>query len=234
MTSGHEIRGALRDSLPLLVALVPFGMVYGAFAIDAGLTIPQTLGFSAFVYAGASQLLALQLIALGTPLWGIALSVFALNIRHVLYSASIGRRMLRFGGAAKPFAFFLLVDPLFAAAEARTVRGALTKSYYFTYGLVLYTSWFLSSLLGALFGGLIEDPVALGLDMVLPIYFLAQTMAFRGRGNFLPVLLISAGVSVAVYLTLGSPWHVTIGGGAGILYAMLKAPTGSVRRGGAR
>lgn len=220
-----ELRSAVRDAAPLLVALGPFGAVYGAFAIEAGLSTIQTLGFSAFVYAGASQLLGLQLISLGTPLWAIVLSIFALNIRHVLYSASIGRKFERFSGAQKAAAFFFLVDPLFAAAETRAARQPLSRSYYFVYAAILYVGWLASSLLGAMFGGLIEDPVAFGLDMVLPVYFLAQTMAFRNRANFLPVVLTSLSVSALIYLTLGSPWHVTCGGAAGILLAAARSPS---------
>ena len=222
MTATNELRHAARDAAPLLIALVPFGAIFGAFAIDAGLTVAQALGFSAFVYAGASQLLALELIGLGAPLWSILLAVVALNFRHVLYSASIGRHLDRFGGREKSAAFFLLVDPLFAAAEARVAKSPLTKRYYFLYGLVLYSGWVGSTALGALFGGLVGDQRALGLDLVLPVYFLAQTMAFRQRGGFFMVAAIAALVSMIVYVTLGSPWHVTLGGAAGIAFAALR------------
>ena len=223
MRPTSDLSAALRDSLPLLVALVPFGAVYGAFAVSSGLSVTQTLGFSLIVYAGASQFLALQLIGVGSPLWAVLVAVFAINARHILYSASVGRHLQRFSGPAKAAAFFLLVDPSFAAAEARAARGSLGKTYYFTFALALYLGWALASLVGAVFGGLIDDPRRYGLDFAIPVYFLAQTMAFRARDGFWIVAGASALVAILAAATLGPPWHVTLGGLAGVAVAALRA-----------
>ncbi len=219
-----EVADGLRAVLPILVAIVPFGVVFGALAVDAGLTAAEAMGFSASIYAGASQLVILQLVALGTPLWSILVAVVALNFRHVLYSASIGRHLQRFGTWEKAFAFYLLVDPTFAASEERATHRVLTKRFYFSYGIALYVVWLLATYAGIVFGKLIGDQRAIGLDVLLPIYFLALTLGFRKREGFLTVFAASAVASVAVYLTLGSPWHVTLGGLAGILAAALRTP----------
>ncbi|WP_209740641.1 AzlC family ABC transporter permease [Aureimonas populi] len=206
---------------------MPFGALFGTLAVDSGLTVAQTVGFSATVYAGASQFVALQLLALSSPIWSILIAVVALNFRHVLYSASIGRHLGHFSRGEKAAAFFVLVDPLFAAAEERVGHRRLTRSYYFTFGLMLYVGWSVSTLLGAIFGGLIEDQRAFGFDLILPVYFIAQTMAFRQRAGFLPVAGVAAIVSILVYVTIGSPWHVTLGGLAGIAVAALRRPAGN-------
>lgn len=221
--SPSEGRSAIRAIVPLIPALVPFGMLFGTYAEEAGLTLLQAMGMTGTIYAGASQLVALQLFGAGAPLWSILLAVFALNFRHILYSASIGRYLQRFSAGEKLAAFFLLVDPVFGASEMRVRQRALTKTFYFTYALVIYATWFASSWLGFVFGSLIDDPRAYGLDFVLPVWFLALVMGFRGRGRFWAVASISALVAIGVYLTLGSPWHVTIGGLSGILYAALAA-----------
>lgn len=234
MTRSSDISTAASQCLPLLVALVPFGAVYGAFAVANGLTVWQTLGFSLTVYAGASQFLALQMIGAGSPVWAILVAVVALNARHILYSASVGRHLVRFGGTAKALAFFLLVDPSFAAAEARAAEGPVSRTYYFTFAVLLYVGWALASLVGALFGGLIEDPARFGLDFAIPVYFLAQTMAFRHRPNFLLVAGVSGLVALVAAATLGSPWHVTLGGIAGVLAAALRTPTAAALTGEAR
>ena len=223
-TTRSEIRAALRELLPVLLAVVPFGMVYGTIATAEGLSFAQSMGFSATVYAGASQLAALQLIGLGAPVWSVLLAVVALNFRHVLYSASVGRHLHRFSGLQKAMAFFFLVDPVFGAAEARASVQPLTKTFYFAYGCVLYVGWLASSALGAVFGSLIDDPSRYGLDFILPVYFLTLLMTFRARSGFYPVALTSAAASIVVYLTLGPPWHVTLGGLAGIAVAALMPP----------
>lgn len=219
-----EVLAALRALAPILLAVLPFGMVYGAVAIGSGISLAAAMGLTASVYAGASQLAALQLLGVGAPLWSVLLTVAALNFRHVLYSAAIARHLKRFSGLEKALAFFFLVDPMFGAAESRSERQPLTRTFYFTYALALYCGWVLSSLVGALFGALIEDPKVYGLDFILPVYFLALLMTFRARDQFYPVALAAAVVSIVVYLTVGAPWHVTAGGLAGIAVAALRKP----------
>lgn len=219
-----EMRAALRQVAPVLLAVAPFGMVYGTIAVGSGLSLAETMGLTTAVFAGASQLAALQMIGLGAPVWAVLLTVVALNFRHVLYSASVGRHLGAFSPAQKAAAFFLLVDPLFGAAEARAERGHVSRTYYFTYGAALYANWILASLVGALFGALIEEPETFGLDFILPVYFLALVMTFRSRRRFWPVAGISAVVSVVTLLLLGPPWHVTLGALVGIGYAALATP----------
>ncbi|MEX6504798.1 AzlC family ABC transporter permease [Jiella sp. M17.18] len=210
----------------MLLAIMPFGIVYGAIAVGSGLTILQAMGFSVSVFAGASQLAAIQILGAGGPVWSALLTIVALNFRHVLYSASMGRHLGRFSAVEKAAAFYVLVDPVFGAAEVRASERPLTKSFYFTYGAIIYTGWQIASLIGAVFGSLIEDPKAFGLDFVLPVYFLALVMTFRKRGQFYPVALTSLLVSMLVYLTLGPPWHVSIGGLAGIAVGAMVGGSG--------
>lgn len=222
--AGSEVGDALRQVVPVIVALLPFGIVFGALARDASLGVAEALGLSGAIYAGASQLVILQLVAAGTPLWSILLAVVAVNFRHVLYSASLGRRLQRFDTVQKALAFYLLVDPVFAAGEARARERVLTKRYYFVFAVLIYTSWLLATLAGFLFGALIGDQRAFGLDLILPLYFLTLTLQFRRRDGFLPVFGAAAGASILVYLTLGSPWHVTLGGLVGIATAAILPP----------
>lgn len=222
MLDTRELRAALRDVAPVLVPMLPFGALYGTLAMDGGFTAAEAIGMSAFVYAGASQLVALQLLAVESPLWAVVLSMFILNFRHVLYSASIGRHLGAFSPVQKTIGFFFLVDPSYAAAETRALRGRLTKTYYFGYALALYVVWQLSTAIGVVFGGLIEDPRVFALDFVLPVYFLAQTMAFQKRNGFFPVAGASFAASALVYMTLGAPWHVTLGGLAGLIVAAIR------------
>ena len=72
------------DTLPLVVAAAPFGVLYGALAIDNGLSLWSVLGMSLLVYAGASQFIAVTLLASATALPVICLTVFIVNLRHML------------------------------------------------------------------------------------------------------------------------------------------------------
>ena len=119
----------LRDIAPVMLATVPFGMVFGALATKEGLSLEEGLLMSGLVYAGASQFVALEFWADPLPFWTILLSVLAVNLRHVLYSAALGRKMGHWPPGARYAGFALLVDPTFAIAELKGGRRPISSSW---------------------------------------------------------------------------------------------------------
>jgi 4-azaleucine resistance transporter AzlC len=219
-TFAGEVREGLRTVLPMAVGAAPFGLVFGAASIANGYTLFDTLLSSATIFGGASQFVFMEVNGFGVPSWSVVLAVFAVNFRHVLYSASIGRRLEGYSFLQKALAFFLLTDLQYAVSEMRAAQGrTVSPAYYFTIGGALYVLWMVTTLVGGLFGRLIEDPRSLGLDFLLPVYFLAVLMGFRSRNGFLPIALSSAIVSVLAFRLLGPPWHFALGGLAGVLLA---------------
>jgi predicted branched-subunit amino acid permease len=157
--------------------------------------------------------------------WLIVLSIFAVNFRHVLYSASIGRRIAHWPVIQQALGYFVLTDPQFAVAERKAEAGETVGfAWYMGLGLPVYVFWGIESALGAVFGKLIPDTHALGIDFLLPIYFLGLVMGFRKRPLWLPVVIASAAASIIAYKTVGSPWHVSIGAVAGVLLAVILPP----------
>ena len=218
-----DILDGVKDALPILIAVVPFSAVFGAVAISKGFSFFELMLASASIYAVASQYVMVDLISQNVPAWSVMLSVFAINFRHVLDSASLGRHMQTFSFAQKILAFFLLVDPQYAASEARTTKTTLRPAYYFSYAATVYVTWMVANALGATFGALITHPENFGIDFLLPIYFMGLVAGFHQRPQFLLVLLVSCAASWISYFTLGSPWHITFGGLAGLFAAALTA-----------
>lgn len=228
-TERSEFFAGVRESTPIVLSAAPFGFLFGALAIDNGLSVGEAVFMSGTVFAGASQMVGIELFSDGVVPWLIVFSVFAVNFRHVLYSASIGRHFGHMTPLQKVVSFFLLVDPLYAAAEIRVEkRLPISFAWYVGIGLTVYIAWVLETWIGALFGRLIRDPEALGIDFLLPIYFLGILLGFRRRQNWLPVVLASAAGSVIALKFVGSPWHVSLGALVGILVSVLlpidKAP----------
>jgi 4-azaleucine resistance transporter AzlC len=219
MASGDFWDGA-RRGVPIILSASPFGVLFGALAVDNGFSIVEAMVMSVTVFAGASQMVGLELFGHSVQPWLIVLSVFAVNFRHVLYSASMARHIAHFTLVQKALALFVLTDPQYAETEKRAERGEpLSFVWYLGLGLAVYLPWQVATLLGAIFGGLIGDPRAIGLDVMLPIYFMALVLGFRSRDNWLPVVAVSSVVSVAAMHLVGSPWHVSIGALAGIILA---------------
>jgi predicted branched-subunit amino acid permease len=222
-----EIRDGLRAGFPVIVSSFPFGLLFGALAAKNGLSVSETVMMSATVYGGASQMVGIELFGGKVAPWIIVLSIFAVNFRHVLYSAVIGRRIGHWSPAARLSGFFFLVDPQFAESEKRAEAGIrLSPLWYFAMALPIYVCWISEAWIGAVFGKLIQDPHALGMDFLLPIYFLGLVMSFRRRALWLPVVLASGAASILAVLTIGSPWHVMAGAVAGIALAVWQHPAG--------
>ena len=215
----------VRESIPVAVAIWPFGMLFGALAVANALTPGEAVLMSATVFAGASQMVGIEMFGHHVSPALIVFSLFVVNFRHVLYSAVFGRRIAGWPTARKAAAFFLLVDPMFAESERKAERGLpIEVGWYFGMAISLWLCWILQTALGAALGRLLRNPHALGLDFLLPIYFLGLVMGFRARPLWGPVVLTSALVSTGAYRLVGSPWHVTLGAGAGVLVAALTSP----------
>ena len=222
LSSRSEFLQGVRASLPIVAAAAPFGLLFGALAVDNGLSVGEAVLMSALVFAGASQMVGLELFSSHVAPWIIVLSVFAVNFRHVLYSAALGRRLGLMPAWHRGVAFFFLTDPQYAAAEARADRKIpVTLVWYMGMALPIYVLWVLEAWIGALFGSLITDPAAFGIDFLLPIYFLGLVLGFRSRPGWLPVVIASGLGSIAAFYTVGSPWHVSLGALAGVIIAML-------------
>jgi len=212
----------LRGGFAVALASAPFGALFGALAAEQGMSLSELTFMSATVYAGASQMVGIELFGHDVQAWVIVLSILAVNFRHVLYSAAIARYIGHFTPLQKFFTFFLLVDPQFAETVKRGEAGQpVTFIWYLGFGIIIYIPWVLISLIGGMLGSFIGDPKMIGLDILLPAYFLAIVLGFRKRDNFLAVALTSAVASVIAYHFVGSPWHVSLGAAAGILLAAL-------------
>ncbi len=220
-----ERLAGFRDFVIIIVPVATFAIMFGAASSAAGHSIWESLWGSALIFAGASQFVFLDVYRLGVPAWSILLAVFAVNFRHILYSAAVADRLRHFTFWQKAGAFFLLTDLQYAVTEKRQEafggKWRTSPWYYFAFGVPCYLVWIVATGIGALSGRLITNPAAVGLDFILPIYFLSILMGFRGRSRFLPVVLTSGSVAGVVEHYIGAPWHISLGALAGIAVAMV-------------
>ena len=101
------------------MASAPFAVLFGALAVENGFTVAEATLMSATVFGGASQMVGIELFGQKIAPWLVVMSIFAVNFRHVLYSASIGRRLAHWPVAQQATGYFVLTDPQFALAEVR-------------------------------------------------------------------------------------------------------------------
>lgn len=175
-TSRSEFFAGLKGELPLLLGVMPYGMIYGVLALQAGLPADVAQAMSFIVFAGSSQLIATPLIAGGLPAVVIVLTTLVVNLRHALYSASMAPYIKHLPARWKWLLAYLLTDEAYAITIARYTQpeaaSALNKHwYYFGAGLTLWSSWQISTLLGIQMGKLIPD--SWSLDFTLALTFIA-------------------------------------------------------------
>ena len=167
-----------RDTAPLIIAAAPFGLVYGALAINQGLSEILVMAMSLFVFAGASQFVAVTLLASSTAFPIILATVFIINLRHMLYAASLMQQLANVSGWLRiPMAFWL-TDETFAVVSNRESQIKQTQvqnsefiSYYLGSGISMYSSWGFFSWLGMTVGQEIPDITRWGLDVTMVVAF---------------------------------------------------------------
>jgi 4-azaleucine resistance transporter AzlC len=166
------IAGA-RDVAPILLGIVPFGLVAGAAVIHAGFGLAEAVGMSLFVNAGASQIVATTLFGEGAPLLVVIGTALVVNARMFIYSTSIAPVLASASPRLRPVLGHMLVDQNYATTMT---RGRFREDvdivpYYMGCWIALAGVWQLSSIAGALVGSFI--PASWQLDFAVPLVFLA-------------------------------------------------------------
>ena len=169
-----QFLGGVKAELPILVGVVPFGLIYGVLAIDAGLSAAQAQAMSFIVFAGSAQFVMAQLFALGTPATVIVITAILVNLRHALYSASIAPYVKHLPGRWRFGLAYLLTDEAYAVTINNYQRDddLTNKHWYFLgAGLALWTVWQISTAAGILLGA--QIPSSWPLDFFLALTFIA-------------------------------------------------------------
>ena len=208
------LRGMLHGA-PFVVVIVPFALLFGLLASDAGLAPWEVLGFSLSVFAGASQFAALQLLQDKAPVLVILVTALAVNLRMVMYSVALAPH---FGTAPlriRAVMAYFLVDQSFALSVAEFERRKLLSmaekvAYFFGTVMAIAPLWMVSAVAGAIMGRAI--PADFALDFAVPISFLAMAAPMIRT----PAHVAAAGVSVVGGLALQGPPYGTglLGAGA--------------------
>lgn len=170
----REFWKGVRAELPLLVGVMPFGMIYGVLAIGAGIPAGAAQMMSSVLFAGSAQFVAAQLYSAATPGLVILLTVVVVNLRHALYSASIAPYLLPLRPAWKALLSYLLTDEAYVIAILHYEDGHENphKHWYFLgAGLALWLTWQTSTAAGILLGTVI--PASWSLDFTLSLTFIA-------------------------------------------------------------
>jgi 4-azaleucine resistance transporter AzlC len=200
-TRRSEFWAGVRDTLPLEVGGIPFGLLFGALAINSGFSPLGAMGLSLFVFAGSAQFIGAQLVASGAAIWVIVFTTFIVNVRHALYSATLSPHMKHL---PRKWLFplgFWLTDETFVFAVARyTARDSSPYKHWYHLGasLFMYITWNVCTLIGIIAGQAIPDLSHWGLDFALYVTFIGMLIPLI-QSRPLLVAAVVGGLSAVLF-----------------------------------
>lgn len=209
-TRRQEFFAGVKAELPILLGVSPFGMIYGVLALSAGL--PATLAFamSSVVFAGSAQFVGAQLIGSGAPGIVILVTTFIVNLRHVLYSASVAPYLKHLNARWKCVLAYLLTDEVYAVAITRFTQPGVSPStspsfrwYFLGAGLAQWSAWQASTAVGIALGA--QIPPGWALDFAIALTFIAlviPTLTDR------PTVAAALSAGIVAVLTAGWPYKL--------------------------
>jgi len=167
----------LRAEVPLLIGVFPFGLIYGALALNAGLSTAAAQLMSSIIFAGSAQFVTAQLIHDGAPALVIVLTIAVVNLRHMLYSASLAPYLKDLSLRWKVLLSYLLTDEAYAPSVIKYEKegaGPFTHWFLLGAGFSLWFTWQVSTALGIFLGTAIPEDWPL--DFALPLTFIAMVV----------------------------------------------------------
>ena len=212
-THRHQLRLGIAKTLPLLMGVMPFGLAYGVLAVQAGLTVAETMMMSIVVFAGASQFMAVGMFAGGVDPFTIILSTWLINLRHLVMGLSLSPYLAQVGPRWQRMLAFGMADEVYLTTITHyREQGEKNGSPHFMLGsgVALYVGWAVTSLVGALVGGSIDDPLAWGLDFAMAATFITMLLPLVVSWRTLVVLATSAVTATVTFLYVPGKWYIIV------------------------
>lgn len=218
LSPGESVRAGAVMIAPVAVGVLPFAVIAGFAVSEIGLRVAEALGFSMIIFAGASQLAAIELLGAGAPVGIAVLTIVIINLRMAMYSASLAPHLASEPVRHRLLAAYLLTDQAYAVSIARfaSETGARAERWWFFVGAAvpLWLVWQPATVAGALVGDAVPEGVPL--EFAVPLAFLALLVpAITDRPT------LAAAVSAGAMATVGAGWPANLGMPVGALTGVL-------------
>ena len=216
-TYKSEFLAGIIDIFPMLIGMVPFGLIVGTMGKQAGLESWELMLMSSTVFAGASQFIALDMWQ--TPLPGMAIigTTLMVNLRHVLMSASASPHIRTLPPVTRYIFICAMADENWAMFMRRAMSSKkLVAAYVIGLTVPFYLNWQLWSFLGTQLGDLIKDPVTLGFDFVFTAVFITLVHGFWKVDRRVSPIIASACIALIAHDLLPGTWYIFLGSLGGI------------------
>lgn len=201
-TNIQQFNRGVIDSMPLVLGGIPFGVIFGTLAMNAGFDIWQTIGMSSIVFAGSAQFVAVGMLAAGTSMGFIIGATVIINLRHLIYAASMLPHVKHLPQRWRVPLGFFLVDEVFAATYPRYLQNPESSNNHWHYlgvGVSFFVSWNIATVVGIFFGANVEGIGNWGLDFAMSATFIGMVMPHLVNKPMVAGVLTSAVVALVSY-----------------------------------
>ncbi|MBK0419297.1 AzlC family ABC transporter permease [Leucobacter sp. CSA1] len=204
----------LADSLGVGLGIFPLGIALGVLVVQAGLPWWLAPALSVGVFAGSVELLLVSMLAAATPLLTVAVTVLAVNFRHVFYALSFPIDRVR-PGLPRAYSVYAMIDEAYAT-YALAPRERLQSARIVAMQLASQAYWVGGGLVGVAFASALPQPIE-GFEFALCALFVVMTLdAARSRREIPSVLLAGLSVAAALVAAPGSALLVAL-----VVFALL-------------
>ncbi|MDN5311580.1 branched-chain amino acid ABC transporter permease [Thermoanaerobacteraceae bacterium SP2] len=209
-TEKNQLAFGIKRAMPIVMGYIPVGFALGVLASGNGLSPFETGAMSILVYAGSAQFIAVNMLGAGISPLPIIITTLLVNLRHILFSASLSPYFREVNKKLIPLISFYITDESFAVSITDVKEKSLTHTYFLGLYITSYLSWVLSTILGSAFGSLIPDTKALGFDFALPGMFLALLCMQLKDMKTIAVALAAGALSMFFIFTIPGNWNVIL------------------------
>jgi len=222
-TRRSEFWRGVRATFPLVVGAIPFGIIFGALAVNSGLSAGAAAAMSAFVFAGSSQFIAAGLVGSGAGILIIVVTTFVVNLRHSLYSVTLAPHMKHLPQRwLAPLGFWLTDESFLVVAERYRQHDASPFKHWFFLGsaIFMYTNWQICTWIGIFAGQTLPNPAGWGLDFALIVTFIGM-VAPGLRSRPVTASVLAAGVTALLLAELPNQLGLIVAALVGVAAGML-------------
>jgi len=204
-----SIISGFKKSIPVILGYIPIGISYGILALQTDLSPYLIVGMSVFVFAGSSQLIAVNMLSAQAAVIPIVMTTFLVNLRHILMSASLSLHFKKTPQKLLPVLGFLITDESFALGNTLLKEEKENKGLFFlSLGVSAYLGWVLSSWAGVIIGRYLLNFKIPVIDFVLPAMFIILLIMQINERMDVVVSILAAVLSIVFYFYLPGNWNI--------------------------
>ncbi len=208
----------LRRGIPVLIGFLPVAVSYAIAATASGMTAGETVGMSAAVFAGASQIMATEMIASGGGSLAIIMTTFVLNLRHIIMSTCVFRKLKTNNLLIRLISGFGVTDETFAIY---TTENDEKSDEYFMLGLITvsYSSWVFGALVGVLLQRALPPSLSESFGIALYALFIALIVPdIKKSLKLFLTVLVTVVLNICLGMLIGGSWAIIVSTLAGALF----------------